>query len=217
MLPGAELTGVELHDELVELARRRASFYNFDNVQFLVSPTSDRLPEGLGEFDFIICSALFEHLLPAERPALLAQLWAVLRRGGILFVNMTPERWYPLEYHTTGLPLLNYLPAQVAWRVGRRLSTRVASDASWEEMLRDGVRGGTEREIMRSLHKAGGGNPVSLTPTRLGCHDHVDLWYARSAADRPARVKQVMRAAFKAISLVGTDFSPGLELAIQKR
>jgi 2-polyprenyl-3-methyl-5-hydroxy-6-metoxy-1,4-benzoquinol methylase len=217
MLPGAELVGVELREDLLEVARMRAGFYDFENMRFVISPSSDRLPADLGEFDFIVFSAVFEHLLPAERPTLLAQIWALLRPGGILFVNETPERWYPHESHTTGLPFLNYLPDRLAWRVGRRLSPRVASDASWEQMLRDGVRGGTEREVVRLCSRAGGGSPVSLTPTRLGCHDHVDLWYAQSMIGRPARVKRVMRTAFKMASLVGTDFTPGLQLAIQKR
>jgi SAM-dependent methyltransferase len=217
MLQGAEIVGVELRDEYVELARHRARFYGFDNVHFFLSPSGDRLPDDLGEFDFIVFSAVFEHLLPAERPALLAQIWNILRTGGVLFVSQTPQRWLPVEYHTTGLPLLNYVPDQLAWRLGRRLSTRVASDASWETMLRDGVRGGTEREVLRLLREAGGGDPVSLTPSRLGCHDHVDIWYVRSMSARPSQIKRVVRAGFKAISFVGDDFTPDLELAIQKR
>ena len=155
MLPGAEIVGVELRDDFVELARHRARFYGFEDVHFFVSPSGDRLPGDLGEFDFIVFSAVYEHLLPAERPALLARLWDVLRTGGVLFVSQTPQRWLPVEYHTTGLPLLNYLPDQLAWRLGRRLSPRVASDASWETMLRDGVRGATEREVVRLLREAG--------------------------------------------------------------
>ena len=217
MLPGAELTGVDLLEDLVGLARLRARFYDLENVRFCVSPSADRLPEDLGDFDFIVFSAVFEHLLPAERPALLTQIWAVLRPQGILFLNQTPQRWYPLEYHTTSLPLLNYLPDPLALWVGRKFSRRVPADASWESMLRDGVRGGTEREVVRLLRSARDGTPVSLKPTRLGCRDHVDLWYAQSTAGRPTPAKRVMRAAFKAISLLGTDFTPNLELAIQKR
>jgi hypothetical protein len=46
----------------------------------------------------------------------MAELWRQLRLGGILFLNQTPHRYYPLEHHTTGLPLLNYLPERaVRW------------------------------------------------------------------------------------------------------
>jgi len=51
-------------------------------------------------------------------------LWSLLRPGGVLFVNQTPYRWRPLEYHITSLPFVNYLPAFAAMRVAR-LSPRI--------------------------------------------------------------------------------------------
>ena len=218
LFPNTEIVGVDILEDELEIARLRARFYGLDRVRFVVSPAGDRLPEGLGDFDFISFSAVYEHLLPAERPVVLAQVWSALRPGGILFVNQTPQRWYPHEYHTTGLPLLNYLPDRLAWRLGRRLSSRVEDDASWERMLRDGIRGGTERELIGVLRAAGGGTPVSLRPTGLGLRDTVDLWYAYSMAGRPSPMKPAMRAVFKAVSRVsGQDFTPSLDLAIQKR
>ncbi len=218
LLPDTELVAVDLRDDLLEIARRRASFYDVRNARFLVSPDEDSLPDDVGQFDFITFSAVYEHLLPAERPALLAQVWAVLRRDGILFVNQTPQRWYPHEYHTTGLPLLNYLPRRLAWHAARRFSSRVDPASTWEELLRDGIRGATEHEITRFLRAAGDGTPVSLRPTRLGFRDKVDLWYVHARTGRARPLKRVMRIGFKVISrIVREDFTPDLDLAIQKR
>jgi hypothetical protein len=72
-----------------------------------------------------------------------------------MFLNQTPHRYYPLEYHTTGLPFLNHLPSPLAFRAAKRFSKRVAPNTSWVELLRDGVRGGTEREILNDLKTAG--------------------------------------------------------------
>src|SRR5688572_3904284 len=69
MLPPCEIVGVELESRLVQLARRRAWHLGRGSVRVLQSPSADALPPDLGEFDFIMFSAVFEHLLPPERRA----------------------------------------------------------------------------------------------------------------------------------------------------
>jgi SAM-dependent methyltransferase len=218
LFPHTDIVGIELLPQLVELARLRADFHRATNVKFLLSPGPEELPAGLGSFDFIMFSAVYEHLLPPERRELFPYVWSLLKPGGILFLNQTPYRWYPHEYHTTGLPLLNYLPDDLAWRVARRLSLRVRRNASWEELLRDGIRGATEAEVLQVLASAGHEPPIVLRPSRLGCEDTIDIWYGYSTARRPLRVKRTMRAAFKAISrLTGTVMTPELDLALRRR
>jgi 2-polyprenyl-3-methyl-5-hydroxy-6-metoxy-1,4-benzoquinol methylase len=106
-----EIVGVELLPEFVALARERAECHGASNVTFHQSPDGQSLPEGLGDFDFIVLSAVYEHLLPAERPVLLPMLWSQLNPGGVLFINELPPCYSPVENHTTALPGLNYLPA----------------------------------------------------------------------------------------------------------
>jgi 2-polyprenyl-3-methyl-5-hydroxy-6-metoxy-1,4-benzoquinol methylase len=216
LFPRTEIVGVELMEDFVEIARARACFQGADNVRFAVSPSAEQLPPQLGMFDFVSLSAVWEHLLPPERPVLARTIWLLLQPGGILFLNETPHRWYPFEYHTTGLPLLNYIPKTLAYRAASRFSRRVDGSVSWEDLLRAGIRGGTEHEVLKALSAVGDGTPVSLTPVRVG-RDKVDLWYAFSRTGRPRRGRRLARALFKAISrLVGEDFTPSLELAIKK-
>jgi 2-polyprenyl-3-methyl-5-hydroxy-6-metoxy-1,4-benzoquinol methylase len=218
MFPQTEIVGVDLAGELVSLAEQRKRFSGAANVSFVVSPDSASLPAGLGMFDFISLCAVWEHLLPGERRTLVPMLWSALNETGVLFVNETPHRWYLLEAHTTGLPLLNFLPRPVAHWAANRYSKRLPDDESWEELLRNGIRGGTEREILRVLRRAGQGRPVLLKPSRLGISDRVDLWYAYSQAARPMKIKRHMRTAFKVISwLTRSTYAPGLNLAIQKQ
>lgn len=87
-------------------------------------------------------------LSPAERRKLLPLVWNRLRPGGALFLNQTPCRCSPVEIHTTsGTPLINYLPDRVVLHLMRRFSLRYRGAVTWERLLRDGVRGGSVREI----------------------------------------------------------------------
>ncbi len=65
------------------------------------------LPFADASFDWVHSSAVLEHVGSAqEQAAFLAELHRVCRKG--LFVT-TPNRWFPVEFHTV-LPLLHWLP-----------------------------------------------------------------------------------------------------------
>lgn len=67
------------------------------------------LPFADGAFDFVHASAVLEHVGSAERQtAFIAEACRVARKG--VFIT-TPNRWYPIEFHTV-LPLLHWLPAR---------------------------------------------------------------------------------------------------------
>jgi SAM-dependent methyltransferase len=216
MFPDAQIVGVELEPDFIEIARMRAAHYGFVNLDFLQSPSPEEMPAGIGTFRYINLGAVYEHLLPDERRRLIPQLWRLLDRAGVLFVNQLPYRFYPVEQHTTGLPLLNYLPPGLARRAATRLSSRIGADATWPDLLRAGIRGGTEREVRRDIER-GGGVPESLTPDKLGLRSHTDLWYAYSQRHRPHPVKGVMRHVFGGIHTVTrANFLPGLSLAFRK-
>jgi SAM-dependent methyltransferase len=218
MLPAStRIVGVELVPPYVELARHRASFYRVDHrVTFQVSATPNSLPAGMGQFDYCVFSAVYEHLLPAERPVVLPLIWSHLKPGGILFLDQTPYRWFPIETHTTDLPLINYLPDQLALAFARRCSKRVRPDESWAALLRGGIRGATTREIMGILNR----HPrqaMLLEPSRFGLKDRIDLWYSLSSTTRNPLAKKVMMWGFRAVrATTGVTMIPTLSLAIQK-
>ncbi|MEA2421606.1 MAG: hypothetical protein QOF55_705, partial [Thermoleophilaceae bacterium] len=216
MFPDTRIVGVELEPDFVDIARRRIAHYELSNCDFLQSPDPSRLPDGIGTFRYINFSAVYEHLLPDERRKLLPQLWSLLEPGGVFFVSQLPYRYYPIDQHTTGLPLINYLPRRLAHRYATARSRRVEPDASWEVLLRAGIRGGSEREVVRDIER-GGGKLESLTPNQLGLRSHADLWYAYSSEANPHPVKKAMRVAFRAIhATTGTNFLPGLSMAFRK-
>ena len=145
----------------------------------------------MAEVEFFVRQ--YEHLLPHERLTVLPKVWEALRPGGVLFLNQTPHRWYPIETHSTGLPLINYLPDRLAFAVARgfaRSNTRGHTD---QQLLRGGLRGATEREILGILAKTG--HPAQLlVPQRDGCRDRIDLWHAHLNRERYRRIKAAMLA-----------------------
>jgi 2-polyprenyl-3-methyl-5-hydroxy-6-metoxy-1,4-benzoquinol methylase len=210
LFPTAQLVGIELEEHHLDVAKGRAEFYGFRNLEFMTSPSGVELPDGIGKFDHIVMSGVFEHLLPGERSALMPRLWTVLKPGGVLFLRETPNRYFPMETHTTGLPLLNYLPRWLVMALVQKFGRNNAR-LSWDELLRRGIRGGSIPEIRKLLPEA-----TLLRPSRQGMDDLIDLWYASVPKRRSGRAKGYVRAAAKLVKALGFECPPYLELALQK-
>ncbi len=221
MLPNTQIVGVELEARLLEVARARIQHYGFNNITFHVSPAPDKLPDQIGKFDFVMFSAVFEHLLPAERTELLPLIWSALKPGGVLFLNGTPNRHFPMETHTTGLPAINYLPDSLAHWVSRKFSRRNLQNDSWEKLLRKGIRGGSFGEVLDILSATSEPATV-MEPQFLGINDRIDLWLAMSSKNideskRPLLAKRIYRQIMKPVkALTGVELLPELALALKK-
>ena len=214
LLPPCEIVGVELEERLLNIARLRAQHFGRTSLRFLQSPSGDELPPDLGQFDFIMFNAVFEHLMPNERRTLLPLVWKHLRPGGVLFLNQTPYRYSPFEVHTTGgMPLINYLPDRLALRVLRKYCALVKPDEEWHTLLRRGIRGATVPEVLRCLSDPR--HAILLKPAaRVG--DRIDLWLNTLSA-KHGWLKRSIWASLKAIKLVtGREITPSLSLAIRK-
>ena len=214
VLPPCEIVGIELEERLLNVARLRAEHFGLSSLRLLKSPSGDSLPPELGEFDYIMFNAVFEHLLPHERPKLLPLVWQHLRPGGVLFLNSTPYRYSLVEVHTTGgMPFINYLPDSVTLWAARKFCKRVRPDESWSSLLRRGIRGGTVPEILGIL--GGSKHARLLTPSQRGV-DRIDLWFS-TLSTRYAWLKRSIWFSLKAIKwLTGRQITPTLSLAIRK-
>jgi 2-polyprenyl-3-methyl-5-hydroxy-6-metoxy-1,4-benzoquinol methylase len=219
LLPHTEIVGIELNPLHLEIAHLRANHYGLENVDFYQSPSGEELPSDLGKFDFVILPAVYEHLLPNERPRLLAQLWALLKKEGVLFIDETPHRWFPIETHTSNLPFINYLPEGIAAWYARGCSDRNLEKDDWQTLLRKGIRGGTQTEILR-LIKRSGGTPRLLLSRNPLLKDPVDVWfegYARQAEGDTGGLKRFIKPFLKVFyTITGIPLVPYLSLAIQK-
>ena len=158
-------------------------------------------------------SAVDEHLLPEERPVVLPLLWSALKRGGVIFINQTPHRWFPKEHHTTNLWGVNYLPDALARKIAR-FSTRDVRGDDWPTLLRKGIRGGTERSM---LHELTGGRTEDariLQPIRF--RDCVDYWF-QYTSPRHRPIKRILATGLRlSESMFGTIPTTHIDVAIQK-
>lgn len=217
MFPDSEIIGVELEEKLLNTARARLEFYQYANVELHLSPSGCELPANIGSFDFVIMSAVYEHLLPAEREQVIPKIWSVIKPEGCLFLNMTPYRWFPIEHHTTGLPLINYLPANMALIAARKFSRRIDPTESWEIFLRRGIRGATENEIIKILRRNSDGEAQLIEPSQKQLKDRIDLWYSQLNQQRHRAMKKTLKTLLKAIRLFsGVTLVPNLSLVIKK-
>lgn len=67
------------------------------------------LPFADESFDLVHSSAVIEHVgSRSDQQRFISEAWRVARRG--IFLT-TPNRWFPVEVHTS-IPLLHWLPAQ---------------------------------------------------------------------------------------------------------
>lgn len=81
----------------------------FPGLKF-VRANGKQLPFSDGEFDYIHSSAVLEHVgSRKEQTAFLGEAWRVARVG--VFVT-TPNRWFPIEFHTL-LPVAHWFPPEM--------------------------------------------------------------------------------------------------------
>ena len=219
MFPHAEIVGVDIDSEARGIAEARRLHYGIDRAEFRLSDDPTLVPGDLGVYDLVVFSALYEHLLPGERRVVIPAVWSHVRPGGLLFLAETPHRYAPIETHTTGgLPFVNYLPPALALRAARRFSARIEPGVTWQQLLRRGMRGGTEREFMRYLTRAGYADAIIERPSKLGLRDEFDLWYEISHANELPRLKMCLRHAFRGLHRVsGVSFTPYLAFAVRKQ
>lgn len=216
LLPGAHVVGVELRQDFVDLAKERLACRGLHDVEFHLSPTPEELPSGLGLFDAVALSAVYEHLLPNERAPLLCLLWASIAPGGYLFVNQLPHRWFPYEQHTAMLWGINYLPRSIVGPATRRFSRRHLQDDDWPTLLRKGIRGGTQRDILRRLQALGDGRP-EVVPPAPPARDHADLWLSYTMQRSPGWKKRAAHVAFKgAERILGQPVNQSVMAAFRK-
>jgi demethylmenaquinone methyltransferase/2-methoxy-6-polyprenyl-1,4-benzoquinol methylase len=80
--PGCEVTGVELRDEYLDLAREKARSIGIKNVRFILGRAEDVMPEG--GFDCITSSYLAKY---ADLGALILNAGKMLRPDGLVIIH----------------------------------------------------------------------------------------------------------------------------------
>lgn len=143
-LGAARVVGVE--PDRARVLRGQAIVRGDPRLRLQWVPDTRRLPFRDGIFSSVVANAVLEHI-PRPRAAYLCELWRVLAPGGHLIVHETPNQYLPWDFHTTDLPLVNWLPSRLAERIARGAG-RYRFSCAWEV---SGWRGIGYREIARCL------------------------------------------------------------------
>lgn len=108
-------------------------------------------------FDYAHSSAVIEHVgSQSDQMKFLAELWRVSRKG--IFVT-TPNRWFPVEFHSV-LPFVHWLPPGAFRSVLRRLGHHTLAQEAHLNLL-------SRAHLRRVALSAGIGQP-RVTGVRLG-------------------------------------------------
>jgi hypothetical protein len=94
----------------------------FPGITFQTISTG-RLPFKDKEFDIVFCSAVVEHVGSTENQRFFIS--EVIRVSKSFFIT-TPNRWYPIEFHTI-LPLIHWLPKPLHRKILKMLGYDVLS------------------------------------------------------------------------------------------
>lgn len=149
-LGASEAVGVE--PDLARVARGVELLSSLDlasRSKLIHLPDTNALPFAEASFDFVLVNAVFEHI-PQPRDRYIAEVWRCVAIGGYLFVNETPNKYFPIDRHTTGgLWWIPWLPKGFARRYAIWRG-RWSEDRNWES---SGWRGLGYLEIAKVLKK----------------------------------------------------------------
>jgi ubiquinone/menaquinone biosynthesis C-methylase UbiE len=147
-LGAASVIGVDVFASNMEGGPRLLAATGYaDRITLVQVADTSNLPFESGAFDTVICNAVIEHI-PQPRGRHIRELWRMVRPGGVLIINETPNKYLPFDFHTLHLPLTNWLPAGPAHWIGVRTGRFAAARTDWAY---SGWRGLGHYELARNL------------------------------------------------------------------
>lgn len=127
----------------------------YPGMRFVHADALD-LPFADGSFDLVHASAVLEHVGSVENQArMVAECLRVARRGVCL---TTPNRWFPIEFHTQ-IPLIHWLPKAWYRAIFRRAGYAFFADESKLNLL---TRAELDRIVRRCRNVRHRFQPVRL-------------------------------------------------------
>lgn len=108
-------------------------------VRLFGNDETRRLPWPDARFDLVVVVGVVEHLPARNRRAQVDEYYRVLAPGGHIAILDTPNRFFPLETHSIGLPLVQWLPSRLAYAYARLARPRKFGAVSYETFVADGT------------------------------------------------------------------------------
>jgi SAM-dependent methyltransferase len=137
----AAIDAFDTDPDFVEIVRVKVDEMRLDKVREVKLFSNDetrRLPWKRDAFDLVLAIGVVEHL-PRDRRAQVDEFYRVLAPGGHIAILDTPNRLFPFETHSIGLPLVQWLPPALAWRYARLFRSAKFGEIPYEAFAADGT------------------------------------------------------------------------------
>jgi len=156
----AEIHCLDTDPAFVEIVRTKVQEQGLDRVKevrLLGNDETRRLPWPDARFDLVLVVGVVEHLPARNRRAQVDEYYRVLAPGGHIAILDTPNRLFPLETHSIGLPLVQWLPPRLAYAYARLARPGKFRSVSYESFVADGTgwRNATLAECLPSTGAPG--------------------------------------------------------------
>jgi 2-polyprenyl-3-methyl-5-hydroxy-6-metoxy-1,4-benzoquinol methylase len=142
--------------EIVRVKREELALKSVVDVRLLTQDETCKLPWRDGAFDVVLVLGVVEHLPARTRRRQVDEYYRVLAPHGHIAILDTPNRWFPLETHSIGLPLVQWMPPPLAYRYARTCRPRKFANVSYAAFVADGTgwRNATYDECLPSSGRA---------------------------------------------------------------
>ena len=102
-----QVCAFDIDEESMQICKRRISEHGLESrVQFYCADELDKGKDSMGTFDLILVNGVIEHIPLTKtglRKRIIRSLFELLRTDGCLYINDTPNRLLPVDFHTTQL------------------------------------------------------------------------------------------------------------------
>jgi 2-polyprenyl-3-methyl-5-hydroxy-6-metoxy-1,4-benzoquinol methylase len=161
----AEIHGFDTDPIFVSIVRAKVEELGLDRVkavELLSNDETRRLPWPDGRFDLVLVVGVVEHLPARNRRAQVDEYYRLLAPGGHIAILDTPNRFFPLETHSVGLPFVQWLPPRLAHAYARLARPGRYRDVSYETFVADGT-GWRNATLADCLPSRGAGGLTDVT------------------------------------------------------
>lgn len=135
-----EIYNYDIDKAFVEITHIKKDELNLNKVKridhFSIQDTLS-LPYEDNFFDLIVVLAVVEHLPYENRHVYVDNYYKKLKVGGIIGFWDTPNRFFPLERHSIGLPFVHWLSPQIAFVYAKLLGK--LKESSFPDFVRAGT------------------------------------------------------------------------------
>jgi 2-polyprenyl-3-methyl-5-hydroxy-6-metoxy-1,4-benzoquinol methylase len=125
--------------DIVRLKQQELGLHKVKRIDHFPIRSTRALPYESEYFDLVIVAAVVEHLPFESRHRYVDEYYRVLKEGGLVGFWDTPNRYYPLESHSVGLPFISHLPPQVAYAYARLFKRSKMRSISFPLFVRPGT------------------------------------------------------------------------------